>query len=139
MPSVWAQKKSSKSSDIAPEVYAYYDKLLLHRFTKEVFPMADTLIEMSTSRGDMNTACAFMGCKLQYYMQFRNRDSVVVYSRDLMKFAKENDCIKYYYWAWGQLIEFYAATYYYKTAEEELDKMQQEALADKNDDGIVVC
>lgn len=139
MPSVWAQKKSSKSSDIAPEVYAYYDKLLLHRFTKEVFPMADTLIEMSTSRGDMNTACAAMGFKLQYYMQFRNRDSVEVYSRDLMKFAKENDCIKYYYWTWGQLIEFYAATYYYKTAEEELDKMQQEALADKNDDGIVVC
>lgn len=135
----WGEKKASAEKEHDPEVLAYYNKVIIYRFSPQVFPMADTLKAMAEKSKNFDIASAAIGFKLQYYFQFSNRDSVEYYVAQMKDYSRKHNCHKQYYWAWGQLVEYYSSQYYFKTAEKEMEALQKQALKEKSEYGTVTC
>lgn len=134
-------QKEAETYNVAPELYAYYQRCKECLLQPQVLSMADTLFRMAAVQKDKRMQAVALSTQLDYfYYQKDNEDSVVNYTRKVKAFAKETRQPKYYYFAWAnRLILFYLKTGKTNIALYEAEKMLQEAQEENDKTGLLHC
>lgn len=111
-------------------LYGYYRWCNNNIRDTAVLSKADTLFRLSEEKHDVRMQAVSLSLKADHYYFNNNIDSLKAWIPRVQDFARRNDQLKYYYFAWTRLILYYTKQSQYTLAQYELEQYMSQAEKD---------
>lgn len=118
------------ADDVDSTLLAYYNRINKHIRQPWILQSADTLYRLAAEKGDIRMQAVAYAFKADHFYYTGNLDSLKAWVPRVQHFARENDQLKYYYFAWTRLASYYIKQGQYTMAVFELEKILQQAEKD---------
>lgn len=118
------------ADDVDSTLLAYYNRINKHIREPWILQSADSLYRLAGEKGDIRMQAVAYTFKADHYYYTGSLDSLKAWVPRVQRFARENNQLKYYYFAWTRLATFYIKQGQYTMAVLELEKILKQAEKD---------
>lgn len=125
--------------DIDEKAYLMYVEADKKRYTDEGLKLSQKMYEYAVSIDDKKAQCLAVSIPVYYYSKKRDTEQVKAATDRMRKVAKDTHQMKYYYFAWSKLVEYYINNGAMLAALQDAQALNSEALSENPVDHFAIA